>query len=308
MPPAPSSLFTLTLESSIAEPEKDSSDDEEEVKKGEQKRRRKVSRAQRDREARQLEEQLREAERSRLTKDTIGPQTEDDYRELLLTNKACSATWIQYISFLLAAGEHERARATARRGLSMIPFEEQQERVNLWTVLLRLEVMYGSTDNAAETALAEACSNADDFIILTNMANIYQENDMLNKAEEIHNRITKKYYAEMDAWVRKGQFYYSTGQVEEARTTLVKALRVLKKKEGVDVTCRFAQLEHKHGDADRAKSMFESVLANFPKRVDVWNVYADLLIKTEDFEQARNVLSRMCCLQMRLSKKLALFS
>ncbi|KAF2347838.1 Tetratricopeptide-like helical domain, partial [Trinorchestia longiramus] len=150
------------------------------VKDGEVKKRRKVSRAQKLRDAKQLEEQLREAERSRLTKDTIGPQTEDDYRELLLTNKACSATWIQYISFLLAAGEHERARATARRGLSIIPFEEQKERINLWIVLLRLEVMYGMHDSAAETALAEACSNADDYTILTNMADIYQENEMLD--------------------------------------------------------------------------------------------------------------------------------
>lgn len=77
------------------------------------------------------------------------------------------------------AGEHERARATARRGLSQIPFEEQQERINLWTVLLRLEVSYGVDDTNTEKTLTEACCNADDFVILTNMADIYQENDMI---------------------------------------------------------------------------------------------------------------------------------
>ncbi|KAF2347839.1 Suppressor of forked [Trinorchestia longiramus] len=105
-----------------------------------------------------------------------------------------------------------------------------------------------------------------------------------------------------------GQFCFSAGRLDDARATLAKALRVLKKKEGVDVTCRFAQLEHKYGDVDKSKSMFESLLANFPKRIDVWNVYVDLLIKANDVEQARNVLSRMCCLQMRLVKKMSLFA
>lgn len=55
----------------------------------------------------------------------------------------------------------------------------------------------------------------------------------LQKAEEIHRRITKKFYAELPAWVKMGQFYFSTGHSEEARNVLTKALRMLKKKEGM---------------------------------------------------------------------------
>ena len=35
--------------------------------------------------------------------------------------------------------------------------------------------------------------------------------------------------------------------------------------------------------------MFESVLHNYPKGVDVWSVYIDLLIKQEDFNHVRYV-------------------
>ena len=33
--------------------------------------------------------------------------------------------------------------------------------------------------------------------------------------------------------------------------------------------------------------MLESVLRNYPKRVDIWSVYIDLLIKQEDFNHVR---------------------
>ena len=35
--------------------------------------------------------------------------------------------------------------------------------------------------------------------------------------------------------------------------------------------------------------MLESVLRNYPKRVDVWSVYIDLLIKQEDLDHVRYV-------------------
>lgn len=55
----------------------------------------------------------------------------------------------------------------------------------------------------------------------------------------------------------------------------------------VDVTNRFAQMEMKYGQKNEACIMFESLLTNYPKRLDVWNVFVDLLVKNEDFDQAR---------------------
>ena len=46
---------------------------------------------------------------------------------------------------------------------------------------------------------------------------------------------------------------------------------------------KFSQYEFQYGDVERDKTMLESVLRNYPKRVDVWSVYIDLLIKQEDF-------------------------
>ena len=46
---------------------------------------------------------------------------------------------------------------------------------------------------------------------------------------------------------------------------------------------KFSQYEFQYGDVEQGKTMFESVLHNYPKRVDVRSVYIDLLIKQKDF-------------------------
>ena len=42
---------------------------------------------------------------------------------------------------------------------------------------------------------------------------------------------------------------------------------------------KFGQMEYELGSTDRARTVFEGVLASFPKRVDLWSVYLDKEIK-----------------------------
>ena len=73
------------------------------VPQGLLKKRRKLQRRQKDEVAALSEEKLREIEKSRLkSSNAAGPETDMDYRELLQANSTCSATWIHYISFLVA--------------------------------------------------------------------------------------------------------------------------------------------------------------------------------------------------------------
>lgn len=50
---------------------------------------------------------------------------------------------------------------------------------------------------------------------------------------------------------------------------------------------RFAQLEYKHGDPEKGKTVLEKVLTTYPKKTDIWNVYVDLSIKYEGIHEAR---------------------
>ena len=43
----------------------------------------------------------------------------------------------------------------------------------------------------------------------------------------------------------------------------------------VQVLSQAALIEFHKGTADRARSIFESILRNYPKRLDLWSVYLD---------------------------------
>lgn len=66
-----------------------------------------------------------------------------------------------------------------------------------------------------------------------------------------------------------------------------------------------ALLEFKHGEAERGKTLFEGLVDRYPKRLDLWNVYVDQLVKTGDVGAVRAVVDRT--LGMKLTTKRAKF-
>lgn len=62
---------------------------------------------------------------------------------------------------------------------------------------------------------------------------------------------------------------------------------------------RFAQNEFEHGSIERGRSIFEGLMASYPKRLDLWNVYLDKEVKAGEPRAARNLLERLvrdrCC-------------
>ena len=55
----------------------------------------------------------------------------------------------------------------------------------------------------------------------------------------------------------------------------------------VEVISKFAQLEFRFGEPERGKTMFDHLLATYPRRLDQWNVYLGQLMKSADYEAAR---------------------
>lgn len=56
---------------------------------------------------------------------------------------------------------------------------------------------------------------------------------------------------------------------------------------------RFARNEFEHGSIERGRSIFEGLMASYPKRLDLWNVYLDKEIKMGEIRAARNLLERL---------------
>ena len=94
---------------------------------------------------------------------------------------------------------------------------------------------------------------------------------------------------------------------DKARSLLNKALLVLPKKDHIDLIKKFAQLEFKFGDPEKGCTTFESLVSNYFKRTDIWNIYVDMLVKQNQIDKARHVLERMAGLKLKLVKMRFIF-
>ena len=170
-------------------------------------------------------------------------------------------------------------------------------------MLFNLELSSG-TEEKAEEVLNKALKFNDQYKVLEKVALIYEERQMMKKAEETLKKLVRKSRLEKDVWLKLGSFYFKKGDLKEARFTLQRSLQQenLEKKHHVEVTSKFAQMEFKMGEVERGKTIFEKILANYPGRTNLWSVYVDMLVKAGEMEAARAVLDRMILLNLQPKK------
>lgn len=70
---------------------------------------------------------------------------------------------------------------------------------------------------------------------------------------------------------------------------------------------KFAQLEFKFGDVERAKTMYDSLLYTYPNRTDIWSVYIDMLVKHYKIDDARTVFNRIVSLGLTVKRMKFIF-
>lgn len=291
--------FVWDVPDTLEKPECEASESEDE-EQPKQKKVKKLKKSDRIAMAREEEQRLHQLERSRLEENQT-PQTALEFEALLQSSPNSSAVWIQFISFHLESAEVDKAKAVARRALQVINTQEEEERLNIWTVLLRLEVLYGTPETVAG-AYKEALATSDHLKIHLAMAMVYTEANKLKEAEKVYFNMTKKFSQELSVWVKAGIFFFSHNMTKEGRHYLERALHSLHKKDHVELINRFGQLEFRFGEMERGRTMFESLLSTYWQRMDIWSVYVDVLTKNKDIEGARHVLERMTSLKLRLKK------
>lgn len=277
-----------------------SSDDEAEEQGSKHKTRKEI---QEERE--QAEAKLRETER-RLVDPSREPETVDDFDRLVLVSPNSSIVWLRYMAYHLRQAQIEKARTVARRALDSIQFREEQEKLNVWTALLNLESLYGTQDSLNEV-FQQALQYNEPLKVYMHMVHIYVSANKNEQAEGLYKQMLNKFKQNVDVWLDFGLFYIKTGNVESCRGLLQRALKSLPKQDHVAIIAKFAQMEFKYGDVERGKSMFDSILASYSKRTDLWLVYVDLLAKVPDVEAVRKTLERATSLKLNPKKMKPLF-
>lgn len=236
---------------------------------------------------------------------TRAPESVADFERLIMGNSNSSVIWMNYMAFQLQLSEVEKAREVAERALKTISFREEDEKLNIWIALLNLENTFG-TDESLEEVFKRACQYMDSFVIHNKLLSIYQMSDKFEQAAELFKIAAKKFGSEkVSIWLSWCEFFLSQNQTQEARSLLSNALKALPKRSHIEVVRKFAQLEFSKGDAERGRSLFEGLVADAPKRIDLWNVYLDQEIKAGEKKKVENIFERV--IGKKITRKQAKF-
>lgn len=290
------------LSSEQNDPETSSSEDEEEIEK----KRKIASKKEAKKDQRLAEKKLREKEEELLRLDE-NPQTSDQFDRLLLGSPNDSKLWIKYMAFHLQNTEFEKVKSTARKALQTIDSRKEQEILNIWIAMLNFENLYGTKDTL-DKCFQEAIQANDEYQIYSKMLDIYVASKKVKEAEQLADKITKKFKYELESWLHCCECLFQIKEYAKARDKLKKGLEILTKKEHVTFIIRFALLENKYGFPQEAQILFENIISTYRAQVNLWICYVDMLVKSKFIDIARNVLERACSSKFPVRKMKTLYA
>ncbi|GLJ04920.1 hypothetical protein SUGI_0006550 [Cryptomeria japonica] len=254
----------------------------------------------------QRELEIRAAEQKRLEGDRA-PDSVDEYEQLVRASPNNSFVWIKYMAFMLSLADVEKARAIAERALQTINFREEGEKLNVWVAYFNLENVYGSPPNEAVLKVFQrALQYCDPKKVHLALLGMYERTEQHEMADQLLKVMTRKFKTSSKVWLRNIQNLLKRGS-DSTHMVLDSALLRLPRHKHIKFISQTAILEFKIGSAERARSLFEGVLRNYPKRTDLWSVYLDQEICRGDTSVIRALFERVICLDLPPKKMKFLF-
>ncbi|KAJ3286606.1 hypothetical protein HK104_008958, partial [Borealophlyctis nickersoniae] len=287
-----------------ADGEGEGSESEESYDGDDEAKSKKKSRRAKQRAKREEEERIARKEVSLLEGDQA-PEVAEDFERLLLGSPNSSYLWIKFMAFQLQMAEVEKARAVAERALKSISFREEQEKMNVWVAWMNLENSYGTQESLMKV-FERATQMNDAKATYMHLVRIYERSQKWDLAEKLYQAMSKRFKESSKVWTSMGLFYLKQGKVDESRKTLQRSLQSLAKRKHVKTICKFAQMEFKYGEPERGRTIFEGIMSNYPKRVDLWSIYLDMEIRNGDSDITRRLFERVIHLKFS-SKKVKFF-
>jgi rRNA biogenesis protein RRP5 len=268
--------------------ESQASDDEDGPKKNTQTRRR---------QARTQELEIRRQEEDLLS-GAGAPTSINDFERLVVANPNSSIIWIRYMAFLLSLAEVDKARAVGERALKTIVFREESEKLNVWTSLLNLENMFGTSDSLFEK-FKKACQLNDEKKVHFVFADILIRRGDDNLTLPFFKIFSRKFAQSGKVWIKLAELHLQKGRVDAFKETMERCVLAIPRRKHTKTIVKFILLEFNSGSAERGRTLMEGVLSQNPKRIDLWSVYVDMEIKVGEVERARSILDRIITLPIK---------
>lgn len=128
------------------------------------------------------------------------------------------------------------------------------------------------------------------------LVSIYQSSHKYQYIEDIYKLLCKKYNTSLKIWSGYLEFLFCMRELKkdpeavhkflindieftEPKVILQRALQALPQKKHVNIITKFGMLEFKHNAPENGRTMFEGIVSNYPKRMDIWAIYMDMEVK-----------------------------
>ncbi|XP_021753643.1 rRNA biogenesis protein RRP5-like isoform X2 [Chenopodium quinoa] len=251
------------------------------------------------------EQQIRAAEQRLLEVDI--PRTSDEFEKAVRSSPNSSFVWIKYMQFMLSMADVEGARSVAERALKTIKITCETEKLNVWVAYLNLENQYGNPSQEAVVRLFQrALQFCDHLKLHLELLGLYERTEQHKLANELLDKMVKKFKQSCEVWLRRIQWFLKQNP-EEVDKMMNRALLSLPKHEHIQFLSQVAILQFKIGVPDKARSIFEKMLREYPKRRDLWSVYLDQEIRLGDVDIIRALFERATSLSLPAKKMKFLF-
>ncbi|OMO68743.1 hypothetical protein COLO4_29434 [Corchorus olitorius] len=135
--------------------------------------------------------------------------------------------------------------------------------------------------------------------------NVREENEKLNIWVAYFN-LENQYGNPPEIWLRRVQMLLMRQQ-DGIQSVVNRAVICLPRHKHIKFISQTAILEFKSGVPDRARSMFEGILREYPKRTDLWSIYLDQEIRLGDEDVIRALFERAISLSLPPKKMKFLF-
>ena len=141
--------------------------------------------------------------------------------------------------------------------------------MNIWTAYLNLENKYGkpTPEEAVKKLFSRAVQIADAKHMHLTLISMYERNDQQKLLDESLKKAVKKFSYSSKVWLAYIRVAVLKGDSELTRKLLDRATQSLPKHKHIKVMVRTALIEMKEGGsagAERARTMFEGILRNYP--------------------------------------------
>eukprot|EP01126_Amoeba_proteus_P033648 TRINITY_DN3310_c0_g1_i1.p1 TRINITY_DN3310_c0_g1~~TRINITY_DN3310_c0_g1_i1.p1 ORF type:complete len:1748 (-),score=331.88 TRINITY_DN3310_c0_g1_i1:88-5331(-) len=229
------------------------------------------------------------------------PTTPKDFDRIIMETPNSSYAWIRYAAYWISKNNLEKTRETIQNALQRINPSLETEKFNVWVAWLNMENTYGN-EETYNKVFHEALQYNDQKKIYLQAIKMFSSSNKTEKVEELYKILLRKFKENKGPWIKYAIWLFKQKKPKNARDLLKRSLTVLPHRKHLETISKFGQLEYKFGKQELGRTIFEDLLATYPKRINIWSVYIDQEKKLGNVEKIRELYERVTSLSISAKK------